>query len=82
MKTMQARDAKARFSQLLEAANQGEATTITRHGVRVAVVMPVDDADKVYQPRKKTIGQVLLEYPGGIDLESLRDHTPPREIDL
>ncbi|HEY0853639.1 MAG TPA: type II toxin-antitoxin system Phd/YefM family antitoxin [Devosia sp.] len=82
MKTMQARDAKARFSELLEAANSGEATTITRHGVRVAVLMPVEEADKIYQPRKKTIGQVLLEYPGGIDLESLRDHTPPREIDL
>jgi prevent-host-death family protein len=81
MKTMQLRDAKAQFSQVIEDAVAGEPTTITRHGTPVAIVVPIEQADRVMgrQP-KKTFGQHLLEFPGGIEFE--RDQTPPREIDL
>lgn len=79
MKTMQLREAKATLSAVVDDAVAGEATTITRHGIPVAVVMPIEAATKVY-PRRKTFGEHLLDFPGGIEFE--RDQTPPREIDL
>ena len=82
MKTMQLRDAKAKLSQVVDDALAGEQTTITRHGTPVAVVVPIGQAMKVENKPRKTFGQHLLEFPGGIDLDALRDHTPPREIDL
>lgn len=80
MKTMQVREAKAHFSELLEAAGKGEPTTITKHGEPVAMVVPIEAATKLYPKRKRNIVDVLMEFPGGIEFE--RDHSPPREIDL
>ena len=81
MKHMQLRDAKAKLSEVVEVAIAGEPTTITRHGVPVAMVVPIEGGQKLYPSKpRRTIVDVLLEYPGGLDLE--RDHTPPREIDL
>ena len=83
MKTMQLRDVKAKLSKVVDDALAGEQTTITRHGTPVAIVVPIGQAVQpdAAKPRK-TFGQHLLEFPGGIDLDALRDHTPPREIDL
>jgi prevent-host-death family protein len=81
MKHVQLRDAKAKLSELVEVAIGGEPTTITRHGVPVAMVVPIERGRELYPGKpKRTIIDVLLEYPGGLDLE--RDHSPPREIDL
>jgi len=56
MKTIQVRDAKARFSELVAAAERGEPTTITRHGQPAAVIMPVDSAQHLdpEQPHSPT----------------------------
>lgn len=83
MKQMQLRDAKAKLSEVVDAVVNGEPTTITRHGVPVAMVVPFSKGEEMYPPKpKKTFGQHLLEFPGGIDLDELRDRTPIREIDL
>lgn len=84
MKHVQMRDAKARLSELVEIARKGEPVTITRHGAPAAVLVSVEDAQKLDARKKpkKTFVEHLLEFPGGIDLELERDHTPPREIDL
>ena len=39
MRTLRLRDAKATFSAVVEAAERGEATTITKHGRPAAVVI-------------------------------------------
>src|SRR5262244_473651 len=44
MKTLGLRDAKASLSAVIEAAERGEATTITKHGRPAAVVVPVEQA--------------------------------------
>jgi prevent-host-death family protein len=80
MKTMQVREAKAGFSALIEAAERGEPTTITKHGRPAAVIVPVEAANKMYPAKKKNFGAFLLEYPGGIELE--RNPSPSRDIDL
>ncbi|MDB5542671.1 MAG: Phd YefM protein [Devosia sp.] len=83
MKRMQLRDAKAHLSEVVESAIQGEPVTITRHGTPVAMVVPFSKGEEIYPPKPKlSFVEHLLAFPGGIDLELERDHTPPREIDL
>jgi prevent-host-death family protein len=83
MKQMQAREAKAKFSELLQTAERGESVTITRHGKPVAKIVPIDDGkeDAARESNRKFI-EHLLAFPGGIDFDELRDHTPIRDIDL
>jgi prevent-host-death family protein len=80
MKRMQVREAKAALSALVAAAERGEATTITKHGKPAAVLVPVEDARKLYPEKKADFVEHLLAFPGGIELE--RDPTPIRDIDL
>jgi len=80
MQSVQVRDAKAKFSALVEAAERGEPTTITRHGRPAAVMVSVEDARRLYPDDGASFADLLLAYPGGLTFE--RDHAPPREIDL
>ncbi|MEQ1942782.1 type II toxin-antitoxin system prevent-host-death family antitoxin [Mesorhizobium sp. VNQ89] len=81
MKHMQVRDAKAELSALLAAAERGEPTTITKHGKAAAVLVPVEDARRLYpESKKKSFAEHLLAFPDGIEFE--RDETPLRDIDL
>lgn len=80
MRTLQIRDAKARFSALVEAAEHGQPTTITRHGRPAAVLVPVEDARRLYTEDGATFADLLLSFPGGVEFD--RDCTPLREIDL
>ena len=63
MKTIQARDAKASFSALIEAAAQGYPTTITRHGVPVAVIAPIADARKIYPAERRLLSTFCCPFP-------------------
>lgn len=78
MKTLQVRDAKAAFSALVEAAERGEPTTITRHGKPAAVVVPVDMARQIYP--EPSFADFLLSFPGSLEIE--RDETPLEAADL
>jgi prevent-host-death family protein len=80
MDSVQIRDAKARFSALVEAAEQGRPTTITRHGRPAAVVVPVADARRLYAPDSAAFADLLLAFPGDVEFE--RDETPLGDIDL
>lgn len=79
MKHVQVRDAEANLSALIEAAEQGRPTTITRQGQPAAVLVPVSDAEKLYAS-DTSFADHLLAFPGGLELE--RDRTSPRSIDL
>ncbi|MDF3215461.1 type II toxin-antitoxin system Phd/YefM family antitoxin [Mesorhizobium sp. M7A.F.Ca.CA.001.09.2.1] len=80
MKTMQVREAKAGFSALVEAAENGEPTIITKHGKPAAAIVSVEDMQKLYPVKRRNFGEFLLTYPGGIELE--RNPSPSRDIDL
>ena len=80
MKSIQVREAKANFSALVEAAEHGRPTTITRHGRPAAVLVSVDDARRLYPEDQPSFVDLLLSFPGGLDID--RDRTPVREIDL
>lgn len=79
MESIQIRDAKAKFSALIEAAERGRPTVITRHGRPAAVIVPVEDARRLY-PDSSAFVDLLLSFPGGVEFD--RDQTPLRELDL
>ncbi|WP_343207440.1 type II toxin-antitoxin system Phd/YefM family antitoxin [Aminobacter sp. MSH1] len=80
VKKMQVREAKAGFSAVIEAAENGEPTIITKHGKPAAVVIPVGDAERLYPNRKPNLGTFLMSFPGGLEFD--RNDSPMREIDL
>ncbi len=80
MRSIQIRDARARLSALVEAAEHGHPTMITRHGRPAAVLVPVADARRLYPTNRPSFADLLLSFPGGIEFE--RDPTPLREVDL
>jgi prevent-host-death family protein len=80
MRTVKLRDAKALLSALIEDAAQGRPTTITRHGVAVAVLTPIDVARKLYPQKARSFADLLLSFPGGVEFE--RNASPPRDVDL
>ena len=80
MRTLRLRDAKASLSAVVEAAERGEATTITKHGRPAAVVVPVEDARRLYAGKRPSFADLLLSIPE--DLETERDPTPMRVPEL
>lgn len=77
MKTMQLRDAKASLSAVVDAAERGEATTITRHGRPAAVVVPVGEAARLYAAGRPSFAALLMSVPD--ELETERDPSPLRD---
>ena len=63
MREIQASDAKARLSQLLDEVERGETIVITRHGRAIARITP--EADR----RRREIDNALA------DIRELRKHT-------
>jgi prevent-host-death family protein len=80
METIQIRDAKAKFSALVDAAERGYPTTITRHGRPAAVVVPVAAARRLYPEDAPSFVDLLLTFPDDMSIE--RDPTPLRDVDL
>jgi prevent-host-death family protein len=80
MNTMGLRDAKSALSAVVEAAERGEPTTITKHGRPAAVVVPVEAARTLLErPQRPSFASLLMSIPSG-DFE--RDETPVRDLDL
>jgi prevent-host-death family protein len=80
VRTLQLRDAKASLSAVVEAAERGEATTITKHGRPAAVVVPVQDARRRYPADRPSFVELLRAIPEAIDVE--RDPSPMRDVEL
>jgi prevent-host-death family protein len=80
MRTLPLRQAKASLSAVVEAAGRGEATTITKHGKPAAVVVPVEEAQRLYPSDRPSFVELLRAIPEAIEIE--RDPTPFRVPDL
>jgi prevent-host-death family protein len=81
MREVQLRDAKAKLSAVVDAAEAGEGSIITRHGKPAAVVIGIAEWNRL-EKRRKSFADFLISCP--IEPGDLpeRDQTPPREIDL
>ena len=51
MKTLPLRDAKATLSALVEAAERGEATVVTKHGRPAAMIVPIEASRRLFPHR-------------------------------
>ncbi len=78
MKSLQVREAKASFSALVEAAERGEPTIITRHGKPAAVMVSIEAARQLYP--EPSFVDFLLSFPGPLETE--RDATLLHPADL
>jgi prevent-host-death family protein len=73
VRTWQVQDAKARFSELLEASLKEGPQVVTRRGVEAAVLVPIDEWRRLQRRSQPTLKELLLGV--GPRFESL---APPR----
>lgn len=85
----QARD---RFTQIVQEAEQGNAVEVTRRGQRVAVLVSAEEYDRLCQP-KQSFGKSVLAWRKKYDVENwdndididevfnVRDKSPGREFE-
>jgi prevent-host-death family protein len=72
VRTVQLREAKARFSALVAAAERGEATVVTKHGRPAAMVVPVDGARPDTAEKKPNFAEWLMSMPHDIPIRRNR----------
>lgn len=76
----QAREARARFSELMCAAAEVGPQTITVHGRRAAVILSADDYDRLKR-RKLSLAEFLRTSPlAGVELDIERARSSPRDV--
>lgn len=80
MKSLHLREAKASFSTVVEAAEHGEPTIITKHGEPAAMVVPIADGRRLYPAEQPSFAEFLLSFPGSLETE--RDQTSLRGVEL
>lgn len=73
MSTWQVQDAKARFSELLDATLKRGPQIVTRRGVEMVAVVPIDEWRRIQRAARPSLKEVLLAEGGRFELE-----LPPR----
>jgi antitoxin Phd len=61
MASWQLQDAKARFSEFLDAALKKGPQVVTRRGVETAVLIPIDDWRRLQRTARPGLKELLLE---------------------
>ena len=72
MRTMGAREANQRFSELLREVEKGDEVTITRHGRPVARLAPARPTRAAAVERRKAMAKMIDLMRQGIDLGGRR----------
>jgi prevent-host-death family protein len=60
MKTWPVQDAKARFSELVETCLREGPQMVTRRGKEAAVLLPIEEWERLNQTRRPTLKELLL----------------------
>ena len=58
--TWPVQDAKARFSELLEAASKHGPQLVTKRGVETAILVPIEEWNRMKENRRATFKELLL----------------------
>jgi antitoxin Phd len=69
MKHWPVQDAKARFSELLDASLKEGPQIITRRGVEAAVLVPIDEWRRLQKAAPRTLKELLLTDEARFDFE-------------
>lgn len=64
MAVWQVQDAKARFSELLDAALKNGAQVVTRRGIKAAVLVPIEEWERLQQAARPSLKEWLLTSSG------------------
>jgi len=80
LKTFALRSAKSSLSAIVDAAERGEATTITKHGKPAAMIVPIRDGQRMYAVARPSFADLLMAIPSSLDLD--RDPSPLCPADL
>ena len=67
MASWQLQDAKARFSEFLDAALEKGPQVVTRRGVETAVLVPIDDWRRLQRAARPGMKELLLETTPAFD---------------
>jgi prevent-host-death family protein len=73
MKIWQVQDAKARFSELLDACVSEGPQVVTRRGTETAVLVPIDEWKRLNNAARPTLKELLMSNEARIDFD-----IPPR----
>jgi antitoxin Phd len=71
--TWQVQDAKARFSELLDTTLKRGPQVVTRRGIAAAVLVPIDEWERLQQAARLSLKELLMAPAGRI-----KDLTPER----
>ena len=82
MAKWQLQDAKARLSEVVKKAAQEGPQRITLHGEPAAVVLSEADYQRLRRRPKRFIDFIRSSPLKGVELDLVRDRSPPREIHL
>ena len=78
----QLQEAKNKFSNLVERAQQEGPQIVTKHGKEAVVVLSVDDYKKITKPKESLVDFLQKSPLGGMELDLARDKNPLRDVPL
>jgi antitoxin Phd len=84
MSSWQLQDAKARFSEFLDAALSKGPQIVTRRGVEAAVLVPIEEWRRIQNSSRPGIKELLLSGPrfeGLVSERRKRKRRPPVEFE-
>lgn len=82
MRQWQLQDAKAKFSEVVKLASQEGPQEITMRGQPTAILMSLEDFEKIKGSKPSLVSFLRSSPLAGVDLDVTRDKSPVREIDL
>ena len=71
MRTLHLREAKTTFSAIVEAAEHGQPTIVTKHGRPAAMIVPFEDGRRIYPADWPSFADLLLSIPPELEIECL-----------
>ena len=78
----QLQEAKNKFSNLVERAQQEGPQIVTKHGKEAVVVLSVDDYKKITKPKESLVVFLQKSPLGDLELDLSRDKNAPRDVAL
>ncbi len=73
------KEAQTTFSAIIESAQHGEPTFVTKHGQPAAMIVPIAEGRKLFPDDRPSFAELLLSIPYELEIE--RDRSPSREIE-
>lgn len=78
----QLQEAKNKFSNLVDKAHNDGPQFVTKHGKESVVILAVEDYQKLSKPKSDLLSFFKSSPLSGINLDTARDKSPSRDIEL